>query len=103
MDAVALSRLFYWHHIVGLVFGVLTLTWAFSGCHDEPMGLSGRTRPRRGLARARSLAQVGDIKASLETLRHAARGANVVSRTSAPFGGKLYWMATFGDQSHETA
>ncbi len=28
---------FYWRHVTGLVFGVLTLTWVFSG---EPLGFS---------------------------------------------------------------
>jgi hypothetical protein len=41
----------------------------------------------------------GDIKASLEALRAEPSVADVVSLATVPLGGKLYWMATFGDGS----
>jgi hypothetical protein len=38
-----------------------------------------------------------EIKASLETLRTRASDANVVSLTTAPLAGRLYWLATYPD------
>jgi hypothetical protein len=91
---------FYWHHVVGLVFGVLTLTWVFSGLVSmNPWGfLEGRGRGEASLAQGPS-PKWGDIRTSLEMLRVQLATANVVSLTTAPLGGKLYWMATFGDGS----
>ena len=89
---------FYWHHVIGLVFGVLTLTWVFSGLVSmNPWGfLEGRGRGEASLAQGPS-PKWGDIRMSLEALRAQLAAANAVSLTSAPFGGKLYWMATFDD------
>jgi uncharacterized iron-regulated membrane protein len=91
---------FYWHHVVGLVFGILTLTWVFSGLISmNPWGfLESRGRGEASLAQGPS-PKWGDIKASLEALRTLPSVANAVSLTSAPFGGKLYWMATYDDGS----
>jgi uncharacterized iron-regulated membrane protein len=42
-----------WHHITGLVFGVLTLTWAFSGLLSmEPWSWTERDTIQRGLRQA---------------------------------------------------
>jgi uncharacterized iron-regulated membrane protein len=89
---------FYWHHIVGLIFGVLTLTWVFSGLVSmNPWGfLEGRGRGEASLAQGPS-PKWGDVRTSLEALRTQLAAANVVSLTTAPLGGKLYWMATFDD------
>src|SRR5438477_1499352 len=91
---------FYWHHVVGLVFGVLTLTWVFSGLVSmNPWGfLESQGRGEASLAQGPS-PRWGDVRASLETLRTQLATANVVSLTTAPFGGKLYWMASFEDGS----
>jgi uncharacterized iron-regulated membrane protein len=91
---------FYWHHVVGLVFGVLTLTWVFSGLVSmNPWGfLEGRGRGEATLAQGPS-PNWGDVKASLELLRTEPSVAGVVNLATAPLGGKLYWMATFGDGS----
>jgi len=91
---------FYWHHVVGIVFGLLTLTWAFSGLISmNPWGfLESRGRGEASLAQGPS-PKWGDIRASLETLRTQLATANVVSLATAPLGGKLYWMATFSDGS----
>jgi uncharacterized iron-regulated membrane protein len=92
--------LFYWHHVVGLVFGVLTLTWVFSGLVSmNPWGfLESRGRGEASLAQGPS-PKWGDVRASLDTLRTQPSVANVVSLTSTPLGGKLYWMATLDDGS----
>jgi hypothetical protein len=89
---------FYWHHVVGLIFGVLTLTWVFSGLISmNPWGfLEGRGRGEASLVEGSS-PRWKDVKASLEALRTQLAGSGVVSLTTAPFGGRLYWMATFND------
>ena len=91
---------FYWHHVVGLVFGLLALTWVFSGLISmNPWGfLESRGRGEASLAQGPS-PKWGDVRASLETLRTQPAVASVVSLTSAPLGGKLFWMATFDDGS----
>jgi hypothetical protein len=89
---------FYWHHVAGLVFGVLTLTWVFSGLVSmNPWGfLESRGGAEAALAQGPS-PQWKEIKASLEALRTRLADSGVVSLVGAPLGGKLYWMATFGD------
>ena len=80
--------LFYWHHVTGLVFGVVTLTWVVSGLVSmNPWGFL----DSRGSGEA-TLIQ-GDppkwreVKASLEALRARPELAHVVSLTSALFYG----------------
>src|SRR5215468_9114156 len=92
--------LFYWHHVTGLVFGVVTLTWVVSGLFSmNPWGFL----ESRGSGEA-TLVQ-GDppkwreVKASLEALRGRPELAHVVSLTTAPLAGHLYWMATREDGS----
>src|SRR2546423_476785 len=91
---------FYWHHVVGLVFGILTLTWVFSGLISmNPWGfLESRGRGEATLAQGPS-PRWGEVRASLDALRTLPSVANAVSLTSAPLGGKLYWMATYHDGS----
>src|SRR5437773_2479579 len=75
---------FYWHHVVGLLFGVLALTWVFSGLLSmNPWGfLESRGRGEASLAQGPS-PRWGDVRASLETLRTQLATANVVSLTTA--------------------
>src|SRR5262249_37218612 len=89
---------FYWHHVIGLIFGVLTLTWVLSGLISmNPWGfLEGRGRGEASLVEGSS-PRWKDIKESLEAVRTQLAGSGVVSLTTAPFGGRLYWMATFND------
>jgi uncharacterized iron-regulated membrane protein len=91
---------FYWHHVTGLVFGVLTLTWVFSGLVSmNPWGfLESGGGPEASLVQGPS-PRWKEIKASLEALRTQLTGGDVVSLASAPLGGTLYWMATFVDGS----
>jgi uncharacterized iron-regulated membrane protein len=89
---------FYWHHVIGLVFGVLTLAWVFSGLVSmNPWGfLESRGRGEASLAEGPPPRRK-EVKASLEALRIQLAESGVVSLTSAPLGGRLYWMATFND------
>jgi uncharacterized iron-regulated membrane protein len=89
---------FYWHHVLGLIFGLLTLTWVFSGLISmNPWGfLEGRGRGETSSVEGSS-PRWKDIKESLEALRTQLAGSGVVSLTTAPLGGRLYWMATFKD------
>ncbi len=89
---------FYWHHVIGLIFGVLTLTWVLSGLISmNPWGfLEGRGRGEASLVEG-SLPRWKDVKASLDAFRTQLAGSGVVSLTTAPFGDRLYWMATSND------
>lgn len=88
---------FYWHHILGLVFGVLTLTWVASGLFtmnpwgflDTPVGLLERGQ----LAGPISGAQ---IKRFLGAAPALALG-NVVQLDAAPLGGELFVMTVRAD------
>jgi hypothetical protein len=63
---------FYWHHIAGLVFGVLTLTWVISGMLSlNPWGLleSGGGEPGAFARFVGPAIPWRDVKASLEAIR----------------------------------
>lgn len=89
---------FYWHHIAGLVFGIVTLTWVMSGLFSmNPWGFL-ESRSRGEASRVLGSAVKGsEIKGSLEALRARLSDANVMSLTSAPLAGRLYWLATYQD------
>ena len=88
---------FYWHHIAGLIFGVLTLTWVASGLFtmnpwgflDSPVGLAERAR----LSGGASGADVARFLAAARTLSL----DNIVELDAAPLGGRLFVMATRRD------
>ena len=90
--------LFYWHHVTGLVFGVLTLTWVVSGLVSmNPWGFlesrgSGETSLIQGAP-----PKWGEIKASLAVLRTQPALANATSLATAPLAGRLYWLVTRPD------
>jgi uncharacterized iron-regulated membrane protein len=92
--------LMWWHHVPGLVFGVLVLTWVLSGLFSmNPWGLM----------------ESGDVGADMEALRGepprwsdvrglvesvaAKAPANMRSLSSASFGGELAAVASFVDGS----
>src|SRR5262245_28149515 len=63
---------FYWHHIFGLIFGVLTLTWVISGTLSlNPWGLleSGGGDPRAFVRFYGPSIPWREVKASLEAVR----------------------------------
>jgi uncharacterized iron-regulated membrane protein len=92
--------LFYWHHVTGLFFGVVTLTWVVSGLFSmNPWGfLESRGSGETGLIQG-APPKWGEVKSSLEALRTWPELARVVSLTSAPLAGRLYWLATRQDGS----
>ena len=88
--------LFYWHHLAGLVFGVMTLTFVVSGLIS--MNPWGFLESRRGGEAARIAGPAprwSEIRASLANLQ--ARAPNAVSLTGKPFAGHLYWLSTGAD------
>jgi uncharacterized iron-regulated membrane protein len=91
---------FYWHHVTGLVFGVLTLTWVFSGLVSmNPWGFLESDGGVDASVIQGPSPRWKDVKASLEAMRTQLSGSGAVSLTTAPLDGRLYWMAAFADGS----
>jgi uncharacterized iron-regulated membrane protein len=89
--------LFYWHHLAGLVFGIFTLTFVVSGLISmnpwgflESQGGGGEIGRLEG-----SPSRWGEIRQSLGALK--SQSPNAISFTTAPLGGKLFWLATAAD------
>ena len=90
--------LFYWHHLAGLVFGVVALAFVVSGLVS--MNPWGFLDSRAGGERARlegPSPRWSEVKASIAALQ--ARSVMAVNLSLAPYGGKLFWLATGGDGS----
>ena len=88
---------FYWHHLTGLFFGIVTLTWVMSGLFSmQPWGFlegaGGNERQRL----AGAYPQWAQVQTSLDAIRGRFTG-DVVSVRAAPFGGNLFWLATGED------
>lgn len=88
----------YWHHLAGLVFGVLTLTWVVSGTISmNPWGFleGGGGNERAALA--------GDPlpwsawRDSLAHLTNSPALTGAVTLASASEGGRLFWLARWAD------
>jgi uncharacterized iron-regulated membrane protein len=81
----------YWHHVPGLIFGVLVLTWTLSGLFSmNPWGVmetQGVTEDMQALTGGPP--KWIEVRGAIEALAFRAP-TNVVSAVSAPFGGKLY-------------
>ena len=92
--------IFYWHHLVGLAFGLVTLTFVVSGLLSmNPWGLLD-SRGGGEAARIQGAAPSwGEIKASLAALRAQPALGDAVSLTTAPFAGRLHWLVTHEDGS----
>ncbi|MEA2988476.1 MAG: hypothetical protein QOG83_1187 [Alphaproteobacteria bacterium] len=90
--------LFYWHHLAGLAFGLVTLTWVVSGLFSmNPWGFL-ESRGAGEAARIQGAPPAwSEIKSSLDALRSHPGLANAVSLTTAPLGGRLYWLVTRQD------
>jgi hypothetical protein len=93
---------FYWHHLIGLVFGFVTLTWVLSGLFSmNPWGFL-ESRGRGEAARVQGAAPKWiDVKTSLEALRTRLAQSDAVSLTTAPLDGRLYWLVTYRDGAIE--
>jgi hypothetical protein len=85
--------LFYWHHLAGLLFGLIALTFVFSGLIS--MNPWGFLESRGSGERARLVGaplRWSAIRASLDALRE--RPPAAVNLITAPLAGSLYWLAT---------
>lgn len=97
----------YWHHISGLIFGVLVLTWVFSGLMTmNPWGtLSGGGGSASGDYRTQitGTARWAELKQFINTARNTDSAllsrSDLVQLTPGGFGGQLYVMGstTAGD------
>jgi uncharacterized iron-regulated membrane protein len=85
----------YWHHAVGLSFGLFVLTWVVSGLISmNPWGLledDGFDEPERLRGAPLSMSQVS---ASLNALALSSFRANVVQVQSVPLAGRLFMIVT---------
>lgn len=91
----------YWHHIVGLVFGVLVLTWVFSGLLTmNPWGLLAGTeaeaRLHAQLSRAPPTSELRRFLQALPQLQDASQYRRLRSQF---FDGRLYMLAERADGS----
>jgi hypothetical protein len=85
-----------WHHVAGLVFGVLTLTWVLSGLLSmNPWGLleGAGSEHERSLLRGEPGTSGGKIKAALQAFA-AAHPSDVVSIEASPLNGQMYFVAS---------
>jgi hypothetical protein len=87
----------YWHHIVSLGFGVLTLTWVMSGLFSvNPWGLFETSVGEAEQASLRGAVGGAELNRFLETAPGLARGG-VVALEAAPLGGRLFVLERFAD------
>jgi hypothetical protein len=86
-----------WHHALGLLFGILTLTWVLSGLLSmNPGGLLEREDARPGpFARGGISFSLSQLMTSLMQL--AAREPAAVRATASLFNGRLYWLVSFAN------
>jgi len=89
-----------WHHVSGLVFGVLALTWAMSGLLSmNPWGLLEGSRMAETRSRLTGSSVTGsDVRALLESLKERAP-SGIQALNSAPLDGVLFATATRSDGS----
>ena len=88
---------FYWHHIAGLFFGIVTLTWVISGTFSmNPWGFlegSGGNEPLRVAGQPITWRE---MKISLDLIRDNPP-SSAVKLTSAILNGNLFWLASTAD------
>jgi hypothetical protein len=89
----------YWHHVLGLVFGVLTLTWVFSGLMTmNPWGLLEGRGGGQYREKLTGLATWGDFKRFLASAAQRGESMNeFVQLRVAPFNGQFYVLAVRSD------
>jgi hypothetical protein len=91
--------IFYWHHITGLVFGLVALAFVASGLVSmHPWGFL----DSRGVAGERgrlegSAPRWAAVRASVDALR--AHSIDAVHLSLSRSGGDIYWLATKADGS----
>jgi uncharacterized iron-regulated membrane protein len=91
----------YWHHIAGLVFGVLALTWVFSGLLTmNPWGLlEGSDVASRVAPRLTGSPPVTELKQFLDEAPARLHDGGFVRLRSQPFAGRLFVIADRADAS----
>jgi uncharacterized iron-regulated membrane protein len=89
--------MFYWHHITGLVFGIVALAFVASGLVSmnpwgflEGRGVAGERGRLEGLAPRWTA-----VRASVEALQ--AHAVNAVHLSLSRYAGDFYWLATQAD------
>src|SRR5690606_16478612 len=89
----------YWHHIGGLVFGVLVLTWVFSGLLTmNPWGwLEGSEDAARLRAKLVGQAPAASLAPLLEQAGAGLAGQDVRELRGVTFNGELRLLARHGD------
>jgi hypothetical protein len=86
--------LWYWHHTLGLLFGVFTLTWVVSGLISmNPWGFLDSSPPRPSGPSEHAITW-HDIQDSLPRLAASPEASNTVSVVTAPMSGHLFWIVT---------
>lgn len=85
----------WWHHVPGLVFGVLVFTWILSGLFSmQPWGLL-ETDSGADAAQLRGEPPNWEaVRTVLQTMPQAQLPANTVSIDAAFFGGRVFAVAT---------
>jgi hypothetical protein len=86
-----------WHHCLGLLFGIFTLTWVASGLISmNPWGLLDSGPGVQPAPEARSVTW-DEVRSSLVQIAASPAVPNVVNLVMAPFSGDLFWIATGPD------
>lgn len=92
----------YWHHVAGLAFGVLALTWVFSGLLTmNPWGwLEGGRVAARVLPQLAGVPDAAELRAFLQIAPSVLDGGDYRQLRGVPFGGRLHVVAARADGSH---
>ncbi len=86
------KRLWWWHHMAGLFFGVLVLTWVASGLLSmNPWGLLGRDAGGAARERLSGAMRWGDVRAAIGAMT--ALPADTRRIESAPLNGRVYLLS----------
>ena len=88
---------FYWHHLAGLVFGIVTLTWVVSGTLSmNPWGFLEGGGGNERVRLAGEPLSWSAVRDSIDAIRQASP-PGIVRLTTAPLDGKLFWIAAQGN------
>jgi uncharacterized iron-regulated membrane protein len=92
----------YWHHVAGLIFGVLALTWVFSGLLTmNPWGLFDGSGVARQIGpRLSGAPQATELKRFVDEAPARLAGGGFVRLRSQPLGGRLFVLADRADGSN---
>ncbi len=92
-----------WHHLGGLIFGTFAFAWSGSGLLSmNPLGfLNGSEGWHEPPLLSRLPATAPSLRAALRSLHDRLSRSELVSIESAPFAGRLYMIAIYGDGSRK--